>query len=571
MKHMHSRPSTTTTATTASTCALTLALLSGATLAAPALPDAGQFTRELQPAPNATPAPGEAPLRVQSISAAPSPDRQMRLNVQSIQVQDSTVFAASELQALVRDLQGGEHSLAELVAGADRISAYYHARGYLLAHAYLPAQNIQHGAIVIKVLEGALGQQHINNQSRLTNASANRYLASITPGQALQADAVNRALLLLTDTPGVGGVSGQLQPGTSVGSSDLQINLAPAPAYTAAASLDNYGTSYTGVYRASADLGLNSPLGRGDLLSARLLDSAGLTYARAAYQLPLGANGWTLGTSLSNTTYQLGSSFVALQAHGSASDASVFLSYPWLRSPQSNLLGTLSWDSKALDDQTGNPPSETDKRISEITFGLSANWQDTHYSGGVSNADLSLAVGNLNMDPASLALDAAPGSAQSQGNFAKFNYNLNRLQNLGAKDSLALVLQGQLANKNLASSEKFELGGANAVRAYPLGEGSGDEGVLGSVEWRHRLLETLQSVVFYDAGTATINRNPYIANDSTANSRSIAGAGLGLYAQYQRLQLKTSLAWPTVGGASTADPVSSNQNPHLWLLLTLGL
>ena len=564
MNHLH-RPASSTT------CAITLALLTGATLAAPAAPDAGQLTRELQPPPAAAPARSVAPLRFGNDAPAPAPSEHTRLHVQTIRVSGSSVFSASELEALVRDLQGTDVSLAELVEGAARITAYYQAHGYLLARAYLPAQDIAHGTVVIKVLEGVLGQLQVDNQSRLSDTVAHGYLTTIRPGQALESEAVNRALLLLVDTPGVGGVSGVLQPGASVGSSDLHINLAPAPAYSSAATLDNYGTTYTGVYRVSTDLGLNSPLGRGDQLSVRALNSTGLTFAHLAYQMPLGTNGWKLGAGLSNTTYQLGSDLAALQAQGNASSGSVFLSYPLVRSQQHNLLGTLTWDTKSQADLTGNPQSEVDKKVNEVTVGLSGNWQDAVQDGGVSNAELSVSAGNLNMDPVSLALDAAPGSAQSQGAFQKFDFNLNRLQNLNLKNSLALTLQGQLSNKNLASSEKFELGGATAVRAYPQGEGSGDEGVLCSVEWRYQLFELLQGVVFYDAGTATINRNPYLSAGSASNSRSIAGAGIGLNGQYQRLQVKTSLAWPTQGGATTADPSSTNQSPHLWLLLTLGL
>jgi hemolysin activation/secretion protein len=48
-------------------------------------------------------------------------------------------------------------------------------------------------------------------------------------------------------------------------------------------------------------------------------------------------------------------------------------------------------------------------------------------------------------------------------------------------------LGGQLASKSLDSSEKFALGGAKGVRAYPHGESSADEVCVANVEMRYAI------------------------------------------------------------------------------------
>lgn len=568
MKKSSSKP-------TFSLCASTLALLCSGALAAPPMPDAGQINRDLSrpPAPALPSAPATAPLRVQDARSTPQFSSETRLLVKSLHVQGSTVYPASQLEALLADLLGGEHSLGELEVGAGRITEFYRAHGYLLAHAYLPAQEIHNGAIEIKVLEGMLGQQILHNTSRLNDPRARAYLGALQPGEVLQSGRIDRALLLLADTPGVAGARGVLQPGTGVGSSDLLIEIDPARATNASLDADNYGNRYTGIYRVGGDLSLNSPLGLGDQFTARLQSSGtGMTNLRLAYQAPVGGDGLRLGAALGNTRYQLGDDFAALQAHGSASSTSVYLSYPLVRTLERNLSGTLNWESKKLVDQTDTPQSETDKQLSLITLGLTGNRQDALGGGGLSALDTALSLGTLDMDSASLALDAAPGSAQSQGSFGKFHYGLTRLQNLGAKDMLWLSLQGQMANKNLASSEKFALGGANAVRAYPLGEGSGDQGWMINLEWRRRLSEPLQAVLFYDVGSVDVNHNTYaVASALGSNSRSLGGAGVGLNAQYQRLQLRSALAWRTSGGPATSEPASADSSMRLWVQLSLGL
>src|SRR5665647_45271 len=134
---------------------ITLAVLVCASAhAAPPVPDAGQITRDLQKQPELAAPKTIAPLRIEG-QAVPqgASNTDVRFAVKSIRVSGSQVFPAAELEALVADLSGAEHSLAELDAGAARITTYYRERGYVVARAYLPAQDIKEGVVVINVLE----------------------------------------------------------------------------------------------------------------------------------------------------------------------------------------------------------------------------------------------------------------------------------------------------------------------------------------------------------------------------------------------------------------------------------
>jgi hemolysin activation/secretion protein len=549
---------------------IALALASASTYAAPPLPDAGQISRELQSAPELAVPKVVAPLRVEAAAAVKANSSALRFGVRSIRVSGSTVFNAATLEALVADLTNGEHTLAELENGAARISSYYRQRGFVLARAYLPAQDIQGGAVTLRVLEGVLDQQRLSNQSRLSDAQAQRYLSDITPGSAINAEKVDRALLLLADNPAVGGARAALQPGASVGSSDLLVELDPAKAYVAVLEGDNYGNRYTGEYRAGAAVAWNNPLQLGDLLSLRGVSSgANMTYARLAYQLPVGSSGLHIGAAWADTRYRLGEAFEALKAHGAASSASVYASYAVLRSPLRNVAATLAWEDKSLQDQTDTVVNgNVDKQLQLLTLGLSGNAQDALGGGGLTAFEASLANGNLKLDAASQALDTAANSAHSSGSFSRLNLSLSRLQRVAEDYTLWLALSGQLASKNLGSSEKFSLGGVNGVRAYPQGEASGDEGQLLTMEARRTLSGPLQAVVFYDAGTVDANRNPF-GNAATANTRFISGAGFGLNGQLGPLQFKTTLAWRTNGGDPVTD--SAERNPRFWFQASLPL
>jgi hemolysin activation/secretion protein len=78
----------------------------------------------------------------------------------------------------------------------------------------------------------------------------------------------------------------------------------------------------------------------------------------------------------------------------------------------------------------------------------------------------------------------------------------------------------------------MELGGMYAVRAYPEGEAYADQGYVLNLEARWLLPSyseqasgQLQLIGFVDAGSVTINRNPWTAGP---NRRTLSGAGVGL-------------------------------------------
>ena len=542
-----------------------LALIFLATLsahAAPAAPDAGQTIRELQTQPELNAPKTTPPLRLEEdVTRRDSAQGDVRIVVSGIRVSGSSTFTAAELEALVADLIGGEHTLAELYQGAARITAYYRERGYIIARAYLPAQEIQDGVVVIAVVEGRIGEQQINNQSRLSDARANGYLREIKSGEALRAAPVERALLLLNDTPGVGFTRATLQPGASVGTSDLVVEIDPSAPYFARVAADNFGNRYTGENRVDGALALNSPLKMGDQFTVRALASdQDQTYARVAYQIPAGNSGLRLGAAYFNTRYRLGKEFAPLQAHGTATGTSLFAVYPFIRSQGSNLSGTLTLEDKKLDDFTDAPVTAAAQHIRLASLGLAGNYHDLRGGGGVTSCDLALVAGHLGMDTESQAADEL--SARRNGGFTRLAYNVTRLQRLTDRDALSVSLSGQWAGKNLTSSEKFFLGGAYGVRAYPQGEAEGDQGWLTTLELRHRFLPDLQGVVFYDAGSVRINHDPFLAGE---NTRTISGAGVGANANFLGLQINAYAAWRLHGGQPTSEPSSLDRNPRLWV------
>jgi hemolysin activation/secretion protein len=147
----------------------------------------------------------------------------------------------------------------------------------------------------------------------------------------------------------------------------------------------------------------------------------------------------------------------------------------------------------------------------------------------------------------------------TNGGYHKFNWLLNRTQNVWGPLSLYANFQGQVASKNLDTSEQISLGGPYNIRAYPVGEGSADEGWQFNAETHYRLPVIpnlpgfMQLIGFIDTGYSRVNAQPLPGD--THNSRHLTGYGFGInWLQAAGFNLRTSLAWRDSSQQPSADP-----------------
>jgi hemolysin activation/secretion protein len=521
------------------------------------LPDAGRTLRDLErPAASAArPAP-TLTLPAETDGAA---DGSVRFVVREARLDDGNFLGTAAPDAELAALAGKEVSLADLRGEARRLTQRLRDSGFALARVIVPAQEIRDGVVRLQVLDGRLGRVTADNRSRLGGKQLNRLLvAQVAPGEPLRTEALDRALLLFSDLPGAGAVAGSLAPGDRVGTSDLTVAVAPGQDYEGELTADNHGNRYTGQHRVGTRLDANSPAGLGDRLRLNLTASdQALYYGRLAYDLPVGDGGLRLGGALSRSRYNLGKEFAALDAHGTANTASLYGSYPLVRSRTANLYLGASLEHRRLEDRIDSTGTHTDKSAAVLVLSADGDWTDGFAGGGLSRGRLAVSGGRLDIDtPTARILDAA--GPQAAGGYAKWQAAFSRLQSLGAATRLYAGLQGQWAGKNLDSSEKFTLGGAYGVRAYPQGEGAGDEAALATLELHQDLLPGLEAKAFYDWGSVHINRT----NFTTApNSLILTGYGLG--AQWSRggFFASAAFAWRDRQPAVSAP----DRSPRAWI------
>ncbi len=523
-----------------------------------AIPNAGQVLESMEQRRPTLPAPAALDLRLPETAVpAPAGDGEA-IAVRSFAIEGNTAIATDELLDLLAPLAGKSLTLAELEAGAARITQRYRERGYPFAHAYLPAQAMSDGRLRIAVLEGRIGEVKLTNASRQKSTVLAAPLARLRSGDPLRSDALENSLLLLGDVAGVR-AQATLQPGVATGTSDLVVEAEDMPLTSGTLGLDNAGNRYTGTYRLSGHLQLRGALGLGEQIQLQtLLTNEDLYNYRLAYQMPAGAWSTRVGASLSYLDYALDQEFGMLNAYGTAKVASIHAIQPLLRSRGANLNARLQYDQKRLTNHVGLFGSHERKRSHLVTLGLDGNWQDTLGGQAVNQWGLAWVHGQLRL-PSVAQQQRDDLSARSAGSFQVLTANLARWQALGGPWRLHGRINGQWSSKNLDSSEKMSLGGAYGVRAYPQDEASGDQGLLAALELHYALTDYWQLSGFVDGGRVQLQHRPWAAGH---NHRSLKGAGFGLQRNTSDWLLESSLAWRLGGMPATSMP---DKKPRLWV------
>ncbi|MFL6604682.1 MAG: ShlB/FhaC/HecB family hemolysin secretion/activation protein [Steroidobacteraceae bacterium] len=510
-------------------CAIIGVFFNGALQAQTAPPDIGTTLREMEqerPVTAPPPAPSldiEQPARTPSESAPETP-----FLVAQIRVTGSTAYPASRLEALVSRFSGRTVSLAELREAAATITRFYRDRGYPLARAFVPSQTIRDGVVEIAVLEGKYGKLRVQDDAGVSESLVRNTLRAAVNSNVIRSAPLERELLLLQELQGVAS-SATLSPGEQVGTADLIVHLTPEKRYQWTLDADNSGNRYTGPLRAGFGFVAANLAGRGDQLAMRgvFTNEKGVIYGRAGYQMPVGS--LRMGAALTRTDYVLGKQFTSLDAHGSATASTLYALYPLIRSLAGSLDTQLAFSYADLSDMVG-ATATTDRRWSrEVTLSVNGSVRDDFLAGGITTASVGYINGHLRIrDLTAWQIDQA--TARTAGTYDKLSYTALHLQSLGrALPDLYIAVSGQIAGKNLDPSEKFALGGPNAVRSYPQGEGVGDNGLLGTLELRHALPDVgafarPQLIAFFDGGRIYTNKNAFLPGE---NVRSLFGTGVG--------------------------------------------
>lgn len=493
-----------------------------------------------------------------------------KVYVVKIQVRNARLLAAEDIFTIVAPFENRELDFAQIQAVSILLVEAYRQRGYPVAQAYVPVQDIpgQNGVLFIDVVEGTFGKIQLNNASLNRTAWLQDRVDALT-GTVISNDALERQLRLLNETPGTAVESANLSAGAASGSSDLFLALTSPARVSMSTQIDNQGSVYTGKQRLSAALEIHAPLGYGDKLSVDAMGSeAGrLLNGRIGYALPLGTSGLKAEIASSKTTYALGGEFSSLDAVGSANASEASLLYPLQKSASNSLDVRLTLSDKRMQDEVRATATTTSKSAEVAVLALTSTRESPWWGmAGATQVEIAYTQGSLHLQGDALAADQAAGGANTHGNYAKLNLFMARSMRMthAVSGTFSMRAQQALGNKNLDGSEDFTVSGPSGVKAYSSGELSAENGYLVGVEMAFAM-PTVNNVQWSVLAFANHGR-AYMQNPvAGSEDRALGDVGVGLIAQNARFFSKLQLAM------ATAQEPSSESTARTKVLWQIGM
>ncbi|MHA1220781.1 MAG: POTRA domain-containing protein, partial [Candidatus Heimdallarchaeota archaeon] len=216
-----------------------------------------------------------------------------------------TPIEVQKLVWLIRDQRKKRGiTLGQIESIADQITKFYRERGFILAKAYIPKQEVRDGIVTLTLLLGSLGSVDVNNNKMYNDSILKSVFENMLTNPVTSSE-VESNLYLINDFPGIS-VNGYFEPGYQVGDTKLTINVKNEEKINSNIRLDNHGTDSTGKYRLYADLQINNLLGNADLANLSILHASepdNTEYWRASYETNLFSPRFKIGFGTSENQF----------------------------------------------------------------------------------------------------------------------------------------------------------------------------------------------------------------------------------------------------------------------------
>jgi hemolysin activation/secretion protein len=454
------------------------------------------------------------------------------IHINSIKIEGNTLISMEELTPVSSPFQGKEATLADLGELVKAINKLYQEKGYYTSIAYIPPQDVSEGNVVIKILEGTVGNISVAGNKFYRTSTIARYLDQGT-GDPFSIPKLEENLRWM-NRRGDFRVRATLSPNSSAGKTDVRLDVEEKQPWQIALTSDSLGRPTIGTTRWGTELINRNVTGIGDHFIGKWIGAAGTQTALASYSVPINSHGTEVsGTfSFSQVDVDLPRVLDNDDIIGRAFNYGLLISQPLDKEHVFSVDAGLNF--RQISSFFNGSPTGQDN-IRSLQFGMNFNKFDRY---GYTFARAQTAV----------ATTVFGGNRQ----FWKAEGVFNRVFRLPYKNYLLINSSSQFSPNPLPAAEQFQLGGAYSVRGYTEGLLTGDKGYQFSIEHRwpipglSHVSEWLGSRVmgatFFDMGQAWYDNNywSYRTNaDRPARNRfkaandvtTLIGAGIGVRAR----------------------------------------
>ncbi|WP_158078597.1 ShlB/FhaC/HecB family hemolysin secretion/activation protein [Microbulbifer mangrovi] len=477
-------------------------------------------------------------------SASEGPEFELR----SVRFTSSELLSEQQLRDIATPFLGQQVNHARLMEMIEVINRTYREQGVYTAVAVLPQQEIKDGVVVVRLIEGKLGEIRFEGNEYTSEAFLARWM---TDHQGLETVDMPRLQADILEFNRVHDerIRAELRRGESFGLTDIVVTVEEPERGYFQAFTDNYGYESSGREELGFMYRRQHLLSDGDRSIAYLSGSEGAQSLSLSYNRPLGGSRWRVGGSGSVTRTDLTEGdFATSEVAGDS--YRVGLESSWLAWSGErlwlNLLGAAGY-TRSTTEIAGVVFS--DDAITQGQAGVSLNWVGRQWQ--VSGRQM---ISYTDFDDKSDVGGARQATSETLYNGGLTGYY--RYRDSGFYGLLLSEWQYS-GGQQLPGSLSFALGGPTSIRGYLPSAVSGDRGWYGQAEIHYdgwRLWNVaVEPYLFFDYGEAT-SLDP--SSEGSGNLRtplSSAGIGLGL----------AGARWgATLSVAEAGKLVTPNQDEH---------
>ncbi|PLK22575.1 hypothetical protein C0V72_14220 [Porphyrobacter sp. TH134] len=442
------------------------------------------------------------------------------LDVGAIVIDGLMVLGRAAFASTIEPFAGRPLGRSDLAQLANAIAARAQADGYILASAFIPEQALVGGMLRVVVDEGTIDAVRVEGSG---DPAVRRQLETLVDGQPLTLAALQHAVLLADDLPGVWIRSTRFERD---GTGRVLVVDAGRDDIGGSVSVATDGTKPLGPVRARIDFdanGLISPRDRIDLsFSATPLDPDELAFFSARYSVIVNNSGTSVGAFGSYSRTEPGAYLANRELLGQSWQGGIRLRHPVMRGQTRSLWLEANGEVQDLrQDRVGRLARHDRITLARLGFYAFGPLAGGNLQG---RATVSQGLGILGAtgtgDPLASRFDGQP-------DFTTLTWWLNWRRGIAPRVSLALATTGQVSTAPLLIGESFALGGNAFLRGYDFAQRVGDEGIAGSAELRYDWPKPLgaarhvQLYAFADGGTVS-----NLADGLGGGTLASSGAGL---------------------------------------------
>jgi len=128
-------------------------------------------------------------------------DNSPTVTIETIKIQGNTLLSDAELLNRVMHLAIGQKTLKELKLIAADIQQAYRDAGYVGVIAFIPAQEIKDGKVLIQVIEGKISKIVVHDNERYSDETIIANIPHLRIGHTLDITNLDRNVQLINDNP----------------------------------------------------------------------------------------------------------------------------------------------------------------------------------------------------------------------------------------------------------------------------------------------------------------------------------------------------------------------------------